>query len=65
MRGFAILDTPQEREFDTIVLLAQKLLGVPIARVSLVDEHCHGFKAQCLFGSRKMLGPTAAARRAA
>ena len=31
LQSFAILDTPQEHEFDTVVLLCQRLLGVPIA----------------------------------
>lgn len=44
---FAILDTPQEQEFDGIVMLAQRLLGVPIALVSLVDDHRQWFKARC------------------
>lgn len=45
--SFAILDTPQEQEFDAIVLLAQRLLGVPIAVVSLLDDHRQWFKARC------------------
>lgn len=35
LRGFAILDTPQEHEFDAIVMLTQRVLDVPI---SLVDD---------------------------
>jgi diguanylate cyclase (GGDEF)-like protein/PAS domain S-box-containing protein len=47
LRGFAILDTPQEHEFDAIVMLAQRVLDVPIALVSLVDDHRQWFKAKC------------------
>jgi len=43
----AILDTPTESEFDTIVELAHRLLGCPIALVSLVDDHRQWFKARC------------------
>ncbi|PXA92530.1 GGDEF domain-containing protein [Nostoc sp. 3335mG] len=47
LQSFAILDTPQEQEFDTVVLLAQRLLDVPIALVSLLDDHRQWFKAKC------------------
>ncbi|KQT35269.1 hypothetical protein ASG29_03960 [Sphingomonas sp. Leaf412] len=47
LKSFSILDTPREDEFDTIVLLAQRLLGVPIALVSLLDDHRQWFKARC------------------
>lgn len=47
LQRFAILDTPREQEFDSIVLLAQRLLGAPIALVSLVDDHRQWFKARC------------------
>lgn len=47
LQSFAILDTPQEHEFDTVVLLCQRLLGVPIALVSLLDDHRQWFKAKC------------------
>jgi diguanylate cyclase (GGDEF)-like protein/PAS domain S-box-containing protein len=47
LRSLAILDTPQEDEFDTIVNLAQRLFGVPIALVSIVDEHRQWLKARC------------------
>lgn len=47
LKAFGILDTPPEAEFDTIVALAQRLLDVPIALVSLVDDHRQWFKARC------------------
>ena len=47
LRSFALLDTAPEREFDAIVLLAQRLFEAPIALVSLIDEHRQWFKAKC------------------
>lgn len=47
LRSFAILDTPREHEFDTIVALARRQLDCPIALVSLVDDHRQWFKARC------------------
>lgn len=47
LRGFNLLDTPAEAEFDAVVSLARKLLGCPIALVSLVDDHRQWFKARC------------------
>ncbi|WP_156678469.1 sensor domain-containing diguanylate cyclase [Sphingomonas profundi] len=43
----AIVDTPSEAEFDTIVELAHRLFDCPIALVSLVDGHRQWFKARC------------------
>ena len=47
LRSFSLLDTAPEREFDAIVLLAQRLFSAPIALVSLVDDHRQWFKAKC------------------
>lgn len=47
LKSFDILDTPQESEFDAIASLAQRLFDVPIALVSLVDDHRQWFKARC------------------
>jgi diguanylate cyclase (GGDEF)-like protein len=47
LKSFGILDTSPEREFDAIVLLTQRLFDVPIALVSLVDDHRQWFKAKC------------------
>ncbi|BCJ45719.1 sensor histidine kinase [Actinoplanes ianthinogenes] len=46
LRGYDILDTPQESDFDDIVALAAQLCDKPIAMVSLVDEERQWFKAR-------------------
>lgn len=45
LRGLNILDTPPEERFDRLTRLAQKLLNVPIALVSLVDSNRQWFKS--------------------
>jgi PAS domain S-box-containing protein len=40
-----LLDTPQEEAFDRIVRLAARLLGAPVALLSLVNEHRQFFKS--------------------
>ncbi|MBW6526373.1 diguanylate cyclase [Sphingomonas sp. RHCKR7] len=50
LKSFSIIDTPGEHEFDSIVLLAQRLLNVPIALVSLLDDTRQWFKARCGIG---------------
>lgn len=42
----ALLDTPVEEQFDRITRLASAVLGVPVALVSLVDDHRQFFKSQ-------------------
>lgn len=44
LRSMAILDTPQEAQFDRLTELATDLLDVPIALVSLVDDERQFFK---------------------
>lgn len=45
LRGLDILDTPPEERFDRLTRLAQHLLNVPIAVVSLVDSNRQWFKS--------------------
>jgi diguanylate cyclase (GGDEF)-like protein len=47
LRRLAILDTPEEQEFNDAVDLARDLFDCPMALVSLVDEHRQWFKARC------------------
>jgi len=46
LRELDILDTPQEEIFDALTRMAARLLNVPIALVSLVDESRQWFKSQ-------------------
>ncbi len=46
LKGYGVLDTPNEAEFDTIVREAAAALGVPIALISLIDENRQWFKAR-------------------
>ena len=39
LKGYGVLDTPNEAEFDAIVREAAAALGVPIALISLIDEN--------------------------
>jgi len=45
LKGYGILDTPNEPEFDRIVHKAKAELKAPIVLVSLVDENRQWFKA--------------------
>jgi diguanylate cyclase (GGDEF)-like protein/PAS domain S-box-containing protein len=45
--ALAVLDTPAEQRFDRFTRLAALSFGVPIALVSLVDEHRQWFKSRC------------------
>ncbi|MFV1922461.1 MAG: diguanylate cyclase domain-containing protein [Methylotenera sp.] len=45
LRSLQILDTPAEERFDRVTRMAQRLFGVPIALVSLVDENRQWFKS--------------------
>ncbi len=45
LRSYSILDTPAEPVFDEIAALAARLLGTPMALVTLIDEDRQWFKA--------------------
>src|SRR5262245_49047067 len=47
LRSLRVLDTPPEDRFDRVVRLLARLLGVPMAFVSLVDADRQWFKASC------------------
>ncbi|HEY2735718.1 MAG TPA: GAF domain-containing protein, partial [Polyangiales bacterium] len=46
LRHYAVLDTDSEPAFDRITLIASRVLGVPIALVSLIDEGRQWFKSR-------------------
>jgi GAF domain-containing protein len=46
LRRYEILDTPPDGSFDRIAALAAQILDVPIALVTMVDEHRIWFKAR-------------------
>ena len=46
LRALALLDTDAEERFDRVTRLAQRLFGVPIALVSLVDADRQWFKSR-------------------
>ncbi len=45
LRGYNILDTAPEDDFDEIVTLASEICNVPVALISLVEEDRQWFKA--------------------
>ncbi|MAM88794.1 MAG: hypothetical protein CME36_15930 [unclassified Hahellaceae] len=47
LSGLSILDSPPEKEFDTVVQLAKSLCKVSIALISLIDRDRQWFKARC------------------
>src|SRR5688572_15829373 len=46
VRRYHILDTPPDEGFDRITALAARLLGAPVALVSVVDEDRIWFKSR-------------------
>ena len=63
VRATGLLDTHEEAVFDRLTRLAVRLVGVPAAFLSLVDEHRDFYKSACGFGdpltsTRELAGPT-------
>lgn len=46
LHGYGVLDSPNEAEFDAIVREAARMIGTPIALISLIDENRQWFKAK-------------------
>jgi len=46
LRGYDILDTPPEAEFDAITFIASQICNVPTAIINLVDEERVWFKSK-------------------
>lgn len=46
LRSTGALDSAHEERFDRVTRLAQRLFGVPVVLVSLVDEHRQWFKSR-------------------
>jgi two-component sensor histidine kinase len=53
LRGYDILDTPREADFDDIARLASELCGVPISVINLIDADRQWFKAEVGLGVRE------------
>jgi signal transduction histidine kinase len=63
LRATALLDTETEEVFDRLTRLAVRLIGVPAAFISLVDEQRDFFKSACgvpepVATTRVVTGPT-------
>src|SRR5438034_7582019 len=46
LRRYGILDTPAEKEFDDLTLLAARICGAPVSLLTLIDADRQWFKSQ-------------------
>ncbi len=53
LRGYDILDTPREADFDEVVELASAICETPISVVNLIDETRQWFKAEVGLNARE------------
>ncbi len=53
LRGYNILDTQREPDFDDVVELASRICGTPISVVNLIDVDRQWFKAEVGLGVRE------------
>ena len=63
LRATGLLDSEVEEVFDRLTRLAVRLVRIPAAFISLVDEHRDFYKSACGFGeplasARELSGPT-------
>jgi len=54
LRATGVLDTAPEEDFDTLTYLARRLLSVPVALVSLIDQQRQWFKARVGLDMREL-----------
>ncbi|MDO9452390.1 MAG: GAF domain-containing sensor histidine kinase [Stagnimonas sp.] len=53
LASYEVIDTPAEQVFDDITAIAAEVLKVPIALISLVEEHRQWFKSEIGLGCRQ------------
>jgi Histidine kinase/GAF domain len=53
LRGYGILDTPREADFDEVVQVASAVCGTPISVINLIDQGRQWFKAEVGLGVRE------------
>ncbi|QYX57252.1 GAF domain-containing protein [Roseovarius sp. SCSIO 43702] len=53
LRGYEILDTPREKDFDDIVSLVSRICEAPISVINLIDAERQWFKAEVGLGVRE------------
>jgi GAF domain-containing protein len=53
LRSLCLLDTPPEHKFDRVARLAADVFQVPMAVVSLIDEHRQWFKSRVGVGDEQ------------